>query len=192
VILLAGPNGAGKSTVAPLLLRGVLGVREFVNADTIASGLSAFSPESAAFQAGRLMLGRLAELSKKRRNFSFESTLSARSFAPWLQRLKASGYRVRIIFLFLPDARLAIERVRQRVRLGGHDVQASVIRRRYHAGIRNFFELYMPIADQWRVYDNSGLTPRLIAVGSKDSPYTRIIAVPDIWDEFMKLGGRRG
>lgn len=186
VILLAGPNGAGKSTVAPRLLQGALGVQEFVNADTIASGLSAFSPESAAFQAGRVMLKRLSELSKSRKNFAFESTLSARSFAPWLKRLKSKGYKVRIIFLFLPDPRLAIERVRQRVRLGGHDIPVPVIRRRYHAGIKNFFRLYMPLADQWRIYDNSDLLPKLVAIGRKDSPYTRIIAVPEVWDEFLK------
>ena len=188
VILLAGPNGAGKSTVAPLLLKGALGVQEFVNADTIASGLSAFSPESAAFQAGRVMLRRLSELSKARKNFAFESTLAARSFAPWLKRLRTKGYSVRIVFLFLPDPRLAIERVRQRVRLGGHDIPIPVIRRRYYSGIRNFFDLYMPLADQWRIYDNSGLTPRLVALGSKDSPYTRIIEVSETWDEFVKGG----
>lgn len=188
VILLAGPNGAGKSTVAPRLLQGALGVQEFVNADTIASGLSAFSPESAAFQAGRVMLKRLSELSKSRKNFAFESTLSARSFAPWLKRLKSKGYKVRIIFLFLPDPRLAIERVRQRVRLGGHDIPVPVIRRRYHAGIKNFFQLYMPLADQWRIYDNSDLDPKLIAIGRKGSAYTRLIAEPEVWDAFIKAG----
>lgn len=188
VILLAGPNGAGKSTVAPRLLRGALRVQEFVNADTIASGLSAFSPDSEAFQAGRVMLRRLSELSKRRKTFAFESTLSARSFAPWLQRLKGTGYRVRIVFLFLPDPRLAIERVRQRVRLGGHDAPVPVIRRRYYAGVRNFFDLYMPLADQWKVYDNSGSTPRLVAMGSRDSLHARIVAVLDVWNQFVKLG----
>jgi len=188
VILLAGPNGAGKSTVAPRLLKGALGVQEFVNADIIASGLSAFSPDSAAFRAGRVMLRRLSELSKSRKNFAFESTLSARSFAPWLKGLKTKGYRVRIIFLFLPDPRLAIERVRQRVRLGGHDIPVPVIKRRYYAGIKNFFGLYMPLADQWRIYDNSDLTPRLVAIGKGNSPYTRILAVREVWNEFVKLG----
>jgi len=192
IILLAGPNGAGKSTVAPSLLRGALGVQEFVNADIIASGISAFSPESAAFQAGRVMLRQLSELAKRRKNFAFESTLSARSFAPWLRRLKTSGYKVRIIFLFLPDPLLAIERVRQRVRLGGHDVPSPVIRRRYHAGVRNFFNLYMSLADQWRIYDNSTLAPRLVAIGSKDSPHTRIIAVDDVWSKFVNLGKGHG
>ena len=187
VILLAGPNGAGKSTVAPRLLKGALGVQEFVNADIIASGLSGFSPDSAAFQAGRFMLRRLSELSKNRKSFAFESTLSARSFAPWLKRLKSKGYRVHIVFLFLPDLRLAIERVKQRVRVGGHDVPIPIIRRRYYAGVKNFFDLYMPLADRWRIYDNSGLTPRLVAIGKGDSPYTLSIAVREVWDEFRKL-----
>jgi predicted ABC-type ATPase len=188
VILLAGPNGAGKSTVAQLLLRGALRVQEFVNADTIAAGLSAFEPESAAFHAGRVMLDRITELSRARKNFAFESTLAAKSFAPRLKRLKLKGYSVRLVFLFLPSPQLAIERVRQRVRLGGHDVPVSVIRRRYYAGARNFFDLYMPLADQWRIYDNSALTPRLVAIGRRDSLYTRIISVPEVWNQFLKTG----
>lgn len=192
VILIAGPNGAGKSTVAQLLLKGALRVQEFVNADTIAAGLSAFAPDSAAFHAGRVMLGRITELSKIRKNFAFESTLAAKSFAPRLKGLKSKGYSVRLVFLFLPSQKLAIERVRQRVRLGGHDVPVSVIRRRYYAGARNFFDLYMPLADQWRIYDNSGLTPRLVAIGRRDSIYSRIISVPEIWNEFVKVGNVNG
>ena len=188
VILLAGPNGAGKSTVAQLLLRGALRVQEFVNADAIAAGLSAFEPESAAFHAGRVMLDRISELSRARKSFAFESTLAAKSFAPRLRRLKAEGYSVRIVYIFLSSPRLAIERVRQRVRLGGHTVPASVIRRRYVAGARNFFALYMPLADQWRLYDNSDSKPGLVAIGRKDSLYTRHILVPEVWGEFVKLG----
>lgn len=192
VILLAGPNGAGKSTVAPRLLKGALGVQEFVNADTIAAGLSAFAPDSAAFRAGRVMLHRITELSRSRKSFAFESTLSAKSFAPRLKRLKSKGYSVRLVFLFLPSPKLAIERVRQRVRLGGHDVPISVIRRRYYAGARNFFDLYMPLADQWRIYDNSGLTPRLVAIGRRNSLYKRIISIPEVWNEFVNAGKSNG
>ena len=126
-------------------------------------------------------------MSKNRKSFAFESTLSARSFAPWLKRLKSKGYRVHIVFLFLPDLRLAIERVKQRVRVGGHDVPIPIIRRRYYAGVKNFFDLYRPLADRWRIYDNSGLTPRLVAIGKGDSPYTLSIAVREVWDEFRKL-----
>ena len=89
VVVLAGPNGAGKTTIAPSLLRDSLGVEEFVNADTLAQGLSGFAPDRAAFAAGRIMLARLHELAEQGATFAFETTLASRSFAPWLTRLKA-------------------------------------------------------------------------------------------------------
>src|ERR1035437_5737505 len=75
VVVIAGPNGAGKSTTAPKLLQGTLGVAEFVNADVLAHGLSAFGPERVALAAGKIMLARLKELAGKRKCFAFETTL---------------------------------------------------------------------------------------------------------------------
>jgi predicted ABC-type ATPase len=163
VVVLAGPNGAGKSTTAPALLQGALGVTEFVNADDIARGLSAFNVEGAALAAGRVMLARLRELARQRISFAFETTLASRSFARWLEELKRNGYSVHILFLWLPSAEFAIDRVATRVRLGGHSIPIETVRRRYHAGVRNFFDLYQAVASDWRVYDSSGGAPRLIA-----------------------------
>lgn len=163
VVVLAGPNGSGKSTTAPALLHGALGVDEFVNADVIAGGLSAFNTESAAMAAGRIMLARLKTLARQRVSFAFETTLAGRSFGPWLTELKATGYAVHIVFLWLSSPELALQRVAERVALGGHDVPAETIRRRYSAGLRNFFSLYRPSASTWRFYDASGKEPRLIA-----------------------------
>jgi len=87
LIVLAGPNGAGKSTTAPELLRGLLDVKQFVNAHAIASGLSAFQPDEVAVRAGRVMLARLKELAATRQDFAFETTLASRSFAPWIRSL---------------------------------------------------------------------------------------------------------
>lgn len=166
IVMLAGPNGAGKSTCAPELLRGTLGVTEFVNADTIAQGLSAFDSQSVALYAGRIMLRRLQELAQQRTSFAFETTLASRTFAPWLTELIASGYRFHLVFLWLPSADFAVDRVADRVRMGGHDVPEPTIRRRYESGLRNFFTLYRPIVTSWRMYDNSQLpTMRLIASG---------------------------
>ena len=92
LVVIAGPNGAGKSTLAPVLLKDTLAVTEFVNADVIARGMSAFAPENVAIAAGRLMLGRLRELAKQRTSFAFETTLASRSFAPWIRRLVETGY----------------------------------------------------------------------------------------------------
>ena len=80
VVALAGPNGAGKSTVGPVLLRDTLGIKEFVNADVIAQGLSAFDPEAAAITAGRVMIERLRHLADRRADFAFETTLAGRAY----------------------------------------------------------------------------------------------------------------
>ena len=163
LIILAGPNGAGKSTAAPALLHGALAVDEFVNADVIASGLSAFDPESVAIAAGRVMLMRVHELAEQRVTFAFETTLASRTFAPWLRDLRISGYEIQLLFLWLPSAEFALDRVADRVRAGGHDVPTETVRRRYRAGLRNFFSLYEPLASAWKLYDSSGLKPALIA-----------------------------
>jgi predicted ABC-type ATPase len=170
VVVLAGPNGAGKSTVAPTLLHAALAVTEFVDADVIARGLSAFDPASVAFAAGRVMLSRLRDLSKRRVSFAFETTLASRSFARWLQNLRDSGYEAHLLFLWLPSAEFALDRVANRVRAGGHDVPAAVVRRRYRAGLRNFFHLYEPLASTWRLYDGSGPEPKLVAARLEMEP----------------------
>ncbi|HEV7225457.1 MAG TPA: AAA family ATPase [Pirellulales bacterium] len=165
IVLLGGPNGAGKSTTAPSLLPGPLKVDEFVNADVIAQGLSAFQPQRAALEAGRVMLRRLKGLANQRASFAFESTLASRSFAPWIAGLRSQGYEFALLFLWLHSPDHAVARVAERVKLGGHDVPETVIRRRYVAGLRNFFQLYQPMAKVWRFYDNSRAKPNLIAAG---------------------------
>ena len=167
VIALAGPNGAGKSTVGPRLLRGALHVTEFVNADVIAQGLSAFDPDAVAISAGRVMLARLRELASRRTTFAFETTLAGRSHATWIRSLLEAGYEFDLLFLWLPSPELAVERVRIRVELGGHSVPEATVCRRYAVGLRNFFRVYRPLSSIWHFYDNSGATgPQLIAVGS--------------------------
>ena len=158
VVVIAGPNGAGKSTTAPVLLRQVFALDKFVNADTIASGLSAFDPDSVAFAAGRLMLVRLRELAEMRADFAFETTLASRTFAPWLRGLQRAEYVVHLIYLWLPSADLAVERVAERVRRSGHAVPEHVVRRRYDRSLSNFFNAYRPLADSWLMLDNSQQT----------------------------------
>jgi len=180
VIVLAGPNGAGKTTAAPRLLRDRLRVPQFVNADTLALGLSGFDAGGGAIAAGRIMLQRLHDLAGERGRFAFVTILASRSFAPWLKSLVASGYAFHLVFLWLPSADTAISRVAQRVRIGGHDVPEATIRRRYASGLRNFFALYRPIATTWRMYDNSKESGmRLIATG-KGSRTIRVSA-KELW-----------
>jgi len=184
-IVIAGPNGAGKSTTATSLLKGTLKVTEFVNADVIAQGLSGFEPEGAAFHAGRVMLERIHYLAKKKVDFAFETTMSSRTFAPWIADLKKTGYVFYLVFLWLPTANFAVARVTERVRAGGHSVPVEIIRRRYHAGLRNFFKLYRPLADTWYFYDNSGKEkPVLLSYGKKEN--TLLVNDALLWHNIEK------
>jgi predicted ABC-type ATPase len=185
VIIIAGPNGAGKSTVAPFLLRDRFGVMNYVNADTIANGLSAFAPENFAIEAGRIMLRQLRELAERRSDFAFESTLASRSYAGWLSRLCAQGYDFHLFFLWLQNPEIAVQRVQGRVRLGGHTIAEEVIRRRYRKGAKNFFELYQPLARTWMVYDNSSASEMvLIADGMMHN--APLIHQHDLWSRFRE------
>jgi len=185
IIVIAGPNGAGKTTLAPSLLRDWLGLLEYVNADAIAQGLSAFQPEEVAFKAGRVMLSRLRELAIKGENFAFETTLATRSYAPWLRELCQQGYRLHISFIWLRSPEMAIQRVRDRVVTGGHDIPEETIRRRYVKGVRNFFALYRPLASSWIVYDNSSLSqPLKLATGEQT---VENIIEPALWKEFCEV-----
>jgi len=187
VVLVAGPNGAGKSMSAPDLLRGALAVEEFVNADTIAQGLSAYRPETTAVAAGRVMLGRLHLLARQRCDFAFETTLAGRGHAGWLGDLRASGYRSHLLFLSLPSPALAVARVAERVRQGGHDVPGTVVRRRFTAGLRNLFTVYIPAVDNWVVYDNSDVAgPRPVASGGQGKSTTTLER--HAWRSLQELG----
>ena len=154
VVIFAGPNGAGKSTHADAILA-ALGIATFVNADYLARGLSGHNTDVVAFEAGRIMLKRLRQLGEAGADFAFESTLSSRTFAPFIRKLKTQEYAVAIYYFSLANAQLAIRRVKLRVALGGHDVPSDVIKRRFGRSISNFFTLYAPLADQWAVFDNS-------------------------------------
>jgi predicted ABC-type ATPase len=181
--VIGGANGAGKTTTALTLLPEFLYCDEYVNADSIAQGLSPFKPESVAIEAGRLMLKRLHNLAASEVGFAFETTLASRSLLPFLEQCQNSGYQINLIYLWLENVEVALKRVRDRVASGGHNVPESVIRRRYEAGRRNFQQLYLPQADIWNAYDNSGITPELVASGGKD--VTSFIYRPEIWSQVI-------
>jgi len=161
--IIAGPNGAGKTTFAREFLPHYAKCENFVNADLIAGGLSPFSPEAAAMRAGRLLLEQIRLLASKRSDFGFETTLSGVTYVSFLRRLKAQGYRMHLFFLWIPTVEVALARIADRVRRGGHDIPEKVVRRRFHKGIQNLFTRYRPLLDLWMLFDNSGAEPRLIA-----------------------------
>ncbi|TAF67938.1 MAG: zeta toxin [Flavobacterium sp.] len=161
--IIAGCNGAGKTTASFTILPEILDCKEFVNADEIAKGLSPFQPEKVAFEAGRIMLNRVNELLLQRVNFAFETTLATKSYKKKVLEAKKSNYNVVLLFFWLKNPELAKERVKTRVFEGGHNIPTDVIERRYFKGIKNLFDIYIPITDQVLIFDNSEGKPQLIA-----------------------------
>lgn len=153
--IMGGANGAGKTTAAMTLLPQYLDVYEFVNADEIARGLNPLNPESANFMAGRVMIERVRGLINSGANFAFETTCAGLNHTQTIAHAKAAGYLTTLIFLWLPSADMAVQRVRSRVQQGGHNIPEMTIRRRYAAGLRNLKERFLPLVDKAVIYDNT-------------------------------------
>lgn len=166
--IISGCNGAGKTTASYTVLPEILQCKEFINADEIAKGLSPFNPESVAIEAGRLMLQRIEYLLGRNETFSIETTLATKSYVNLVRRAQEKGYCVHLIFFWLETPELAVQRVAERVSKGGHDIPIDIIRRRYVAGIRNLFRLFMNEVDSWMIYDNSHLPRTFIAKGGRN------------------------
>jgi predicted ABC-type ATPase len=164
VYIIAGPNGVGKTTFAREFLPNYADCKNFVNADLIAQGMAPFSPETAAFRAGRLVLNEIDLFAQRRADFGFETTLSGRSYLSLIRRLKNQGYAVHFFFLWLSGVDLALSRITDRVSEGGHNVREADVRRRFDRSIRNFLELYRRLGDSWFLFDNSLRTPGAIAL----------------------------
>lgn len=167
--IISGCNGAGKTTASYTVLPEILNCKEFVNADEIARGLSPFNPESVSIEAGRLMLQRIDFLLEKDTSFSIETTLSTKSYINLVRRAQEKGFSVRILFFWLNSPELAIRRVAERVAKGGHNIPEPIIRRRYTAGLKNLFNLFMDQVDYWDIYDNSDYPRKQIACGGKNA-----------------------
>jgi predicted ABC-type ATPase len=165
--VISGCNGAGKTTASYSVLPDMLNCKEFVNADEIARGLSPFQPEKVAIESGRIMLNRIKDLIKHSVDFAFETTLATKSYVQFIREAQLKGYYVTLVYFWLDSPELAIERVKTRVRSGGHNIPEDIIIRRYKSGIDNLSKLYLPIIDFWMLIDNSEPPFKLISEGFK-------------------------
>ncbi len=166
IYIIAGSNGSGKTTFAKRFLPKYAKCPNFINADLIAQGLSPFEPQTAALKAGKIVLQQIEEFSARGLDFGFETTLSGKSYVKLLDDLIKKGYELHLYYLWIPDTRLAIERIKGRVLEGGRNIPDIDVRRRFTRSISNFFRLYEPLLSTWMMFDNSGQEPELIARGN--------------------------
>ena len=161
----------------------MLNCKEFVNADSIAQGLSPFQPEKVSFEAGRLMLHRIRQLINEKIDFAFETTLSTKSYTTLIKECKANSYEIVLIYFWLSSVELALERIKERVKKGGHNVPEEIVRRRYKRGVENLFSLFIPLCNYWLVIDNSKNASEIVAEGTSLSDKT--IYNQTIWSTII-------
>lgn len=161
--VIAGPNGAGKTTFAREFLPRYAKCDEFVNMDLIAQGLAPFDPRTAALEAGRIMVKRLRSLMDQRHRFAFETTLAGQNHQRFFKEAQRVGYRITLYYLYLPSEGLALQRIRERVQRGGHDVPEIDVRRRFKRSLTNVLKVYRKIVDSFVLFDNAGSAPILVA-----------------------------
>ncbi len=177
--VIAGCNGAGKTTASYTVLPEMLNCNEFVNADSIAAGLSPFKPESVSFEAGRIMLNRIYQLIGEKVDFGFETTLSAKSYISLIKNAREAGYEITLLYFWLSSPEFAMSRVAERVKNGGHNIPNDIIERRYYRGISNLIRLYIPVCDNWIIIDNTGADSEVVAQGAINKE--KAIKKDDIW-----------
>ena len=186
--IIAGPNGAGKTTFAKEFLPNYAKCSNFVNADLIAMGISPFSPEAANIKAGRLLLKEIDQFISNKDDFAFETTLAGKTYINLIKEAKSKGYSVHILFLWIPSLQLAKERIKQRVKQGGHHVPDEDIKRRLERSLKNFFDLYMSLADSWEIFDNSAAKPAPIV---KFNEKGLQVIDKELYQQWDKSGGKR-
>lgn len=185
MFIIAGPNGSGKTTFALNALSKFLKVDEFANADEIAKGISPLKPESANIQAGRVMIERLNTLIESDKSFAFETTLSGRMHLKIIEKAKSKGYLVFLIFLWLPSAKIAIKRVKNCVKQGGHNIPVKTIRRRYKSGIKNLVNLYLDKVDEFRVINNFNPERKDSMIAKKLTGHEFEVYNEKIWNKIL-------
>lgn len=182
LLIIGGPNGSGKTTIAEFLLK-TKSITKFINADSIAKGISSGESGVGNIEAGRVMLESLHRSIKNGENVAFETTLSGRMWLNIIKLAKSQNYDVYICYVTVSSPEIAIERVKSRTLEGGHSVPLKDITRRYYRSLNLFLNTYRSQVNGWYLFDNSETSAKLLAL--KENGDAENIFDRDIYDRFI-------
>ena len=190
VYVIAGPNGVGKTTFAKEFLPKYAKCPTFIDADVVAQGLAPFKPGMGAIRAGKLLVEQIRKFAEREETFAFETTLAGKRYGDVLKKMKAKGYRIHIFFLWIPTVKMALARIVNRVKMGGHSIPSGTVDRRFRRGLHNFLVGYQNLADSWYLFDNSNIPPVLVARSEEGK---RTVLNKQLYEEITQAnGGKNG
>jgi predicted ABC-type ATPase len=191
IFIIAGPNGAGKTTNALTMFPDLPIIYEFLNADEIAKGLAPLHPESVSLTASKLMIKRLRELLEMDKNFAFETTGASTNFVKYLEKAREKKYEIHLLYLWLNDVELAIDRVARRVAQGGHHIPEDTVRRRYINGLRNVLNVYLPLSNSALFIDNSNIGSQVVIARMKNKNDLKVQNML-VWNQIQEIVNGKG
>lgn len=194
--LIAGPNGSGKSTLAGGLgaasqeFERLIGASRavWVNPDEIYTGRAADpdvrrdkSPDAIALAAAREADARVLACIEDGVSVVRETVLSTDRFKSVVEAARGKGCEFGLIFVCLASPEECVERVRLRVRLGGHDVPPERTRARWSRSIANL-PWFADRAEIVLVYDNSAFGSPVLLYQKQERAWTahQIGRIPEI------------
>jgi Uncharacterized protein conserved in bacteria len=184
LFIISGCNGSGKTTASYTILPEMFQCSQYVNSDEFAKGLSPFHPEEASITAARYLTMKISYLIDKKEDFCVETTLATRTLLSIVKKARERGYHVTILYLWISSPELAIARVNDRVKSGGHFISEETVRRRYRIGLNYFFREYSAVCDKWILADNSNVPFKIVAEGSRDGVTIRD---PQVFSRIQKM-----
>lgn len=182
--IVAGPNGSGKTTLSEYLIEaGKLPI--LINADIIAKGLDASNKKGGEITAGKIMLNQINDSIKAGKSVSFETTLSGKHWSRLINSAKKMSYTINIYYLIVTSPEICINRIKERVSRGGHNIPSETIIRRFHRSKELLINNYSKIANNTYVFDNSNGNANLIATKNSNTPDFKIIN-EKVFNEIFK------
>lgn len=187
-ILFAGVNGAGKSTLYQVLES----IKDMprVNTDEIVRSIGTWTNTQDVYTAGKMAVNLIQTYFSEGVSFNQETTLCGGSILRNIDKAKSLGYTIEMHYVGVNSADIAKQRIRHRMKVGGHGIPDEDVERRFVETFMNLKKV-LKKCDTVVLYDNTEEFKRFavyqngecVSIGD-DVPewYTKYVSIDDLVD----------